>query len=67
MGAQVAERPGALGLDLQPVQGVLGLIGAPPLLLDQAGELAAPFLDLLAVKATPHDLELGHVERGLGE
>jgi dihydrofolate reductase len=67
MGAQVAERRGALGLQLHPVQPLFGLVGGPPLLLDQAGQPAAPFLDLSAVKATPHDLELGHVELGLGE
>jgi hypothetical protein len=56
-----------LGLQFHPVQRLFGLVGAPPLLLDQAGQLAAPFLDLAAVNATPHDLELGHVELGLGE
>jgi hypothetical protein len=29
--------------------------------------LRAPFLDLSAVNATPHDHELGQVELGLGE
>jgi hypothetical protein len=67
MGAQVAERRDALGLQLHPVQRLFGLVGAPPLLLDQVGQLAAPFLDLSAVNATPHDLELGHVELGLSE
>jgi hypothetical protein len=52
MCAQVAERRGALGLELHPVQRLFGLVGAPPLLLDQSGQLAAPFLDLSAVNAT---------------
>jgi hypothetical protein len=64
VGAKVAERRGGQLRQLHAVQGLLGLVGTQPLLLDLADQLLAPCLHLLAVKPPQHQRERRHVKLG---
>jgi hypothetical protein len=64
VGAKVAERRGGRLLQLHAVQGLLGLVGTLPLLLELAGQLLAPCLHLLAVKPPQHHRERRHGKLG---